>query len=267
LKSFRKTGRGRTKIPLRECGHLKKYPLPKGDFSSLFDPRIQPGSAQHHPGKIERDKHMAEKSPVFEKNHKYYLEQLAETDISSQEEKLGIQAEGDKALIRLFGKTYRVSQEGIFGPSGNKVGYTVSIILCKYLLHSQKTPTSNAEFQTSSDWAAYRDFRDAAPLITYVGSIEKKLAEIFSGKLGDLENACERLRGTVPDTELSYDLVRKFEALPKLPVLLLFNDADEEFPAQCSVLFEKSAEIYLDMECVAMVAGLLSGYLCQADEK
>jgi hypothetical protein len=53
----------------------------------------------------------------------------------------------------------------------------------------------------------------------------------------------------------------QFNALPKIPVLLLFNDADEEFPAQCAVLFERRAENFLDMECLAMVGMLLFEYL------
>jgi hypothetical protein len=46
-----------------------------------------------------------------------------------------------------------------------------------------------------------------------------------------------------------------------VPVLLLFNDSDDEFPAQCLVLFERRTEKYLDMECVAMVGMLLYEYL------
>ena len=53
----------------------------------------------------------------------------------------------------------------------------------------------------------------------------------------------------------------QIDALPRIPLLLLFNDRDEEFPAQCSVLFEKRTEAYLDMECVAMVGMLLCEYL------
>jgi hypothetical protein len=48
---------------------------------------------------------------------------------------------------------------------------------------------------------------------------------------------------------------------------MLFNDADEEFPAQCAVLFERRAENYLDMECLAMVGMLLFEYLKPAADK
>jgi hypothetical protein len=52
--------------------------------------------------------------------------------------------------------------------------------------------------------------------------------------------------------------------LPKIPVLLLFDDADEEFPAQCKVLFERRAEHYLDPECLAILGMLLSDFLNKA---
>ena len=52
-----------------------------------------------------------------------------------------------------------------------------------------------------------------------------------------------------------------FDALPKIPMLLLFNDKDDEFPAQCSVLFENRAQKFLDMECLAMVGMHFFEYL------
>ena len=55
-----------------------------------------------------------------------------------------------------------------------------------------------------------------------------------------------------------------FEALPKVPILMLFNDGDDEFSARCLVLFERRAEKYLDMECLATVGWLLADYLHKA---
>jgi hypothetical protein len=56
----------------------------------------------------------------------------------------------------------------------------------------------------------------------------------------------------------------EFDPLPQVPILLLFNDADEEFPAQCLLLFERRAEKYLDMESMAILAWLLTDYLSQS---
>ncbi len=57
----------------------------------------------------------------------------------------------------------------------------------------------------------------------------------------------------------------KFDPLPKVPILLLFNDTDEEFSAQCLLLFERRAEKYLDMESMAILARLLTDYLTQSE--
>jgi hypothetical protein len=38
-----------------------------------------------------------------------------------------------------------------------------------------------------------------------------------------------------------------------VPILVLFNDADEEFPARCSVLFQRRAEHFLDAESLAVL--------------
>ncbi|CAN2041866.1 hypothetical protein GMMP15_50054 [Candidatus Magnetomoraceae bacterium gMMP-15] len=46
---------------------------------------------------------------------------------------------------------------------------------------------------------------------------------------------------------------------------MLFNDADDEFEAKCSVLFERRAEKYLDLECLAMLGRHLFTCLKKAD--
>ena len=55
----------------------------------------------------------------------------------------------------------------------------------------------------------------------------------------------------------------KLEALPRVPILLIFNDRDDDFPAQCSLLFEGRAGKYLDMECLAIAGWALSERLKQ----
>ena len=109
---------------------------------------------------------------------------------------------------------------------------------------------------------SFKDFKDAAPLIqAFYNTVTQPLAETFSGRLAELENEGKKIGGYAPDNSFSYDLSMQFDALPKVSLLLLFNDKDEEFPAQCSILFEKRAEKFLDMECLAMVGMLLFEYL------
>ena len=76
-----------------------------------------------------------------------------------------------------------------------------------------------------------------------------------------LAKACIALGGRLYEAELSYQLKYCFYGLPKVPVILLFNDAEEEFASQCTVLFERRAEAYLDMESLAMLGTTLAHWL------
>jgi hypothetical protein len=71
------------------------------------------------------------------------------------------------------------------------------------------------------------------------------------------------MSGTPYEEPLAYDVAFRFEALPRIGMLLLFNDADDEFGAESRVLFERRTETYLDMECVAILGARLAAGLCR----
>ena len=112
---------------------------------------------------------------------------------------------------------------------------------------------------------SFRDFRDSGPLTVYFAQeVERSIAKYFQGRIDVLLNAGRSLEGRFPPTDAVYDACIQFAALPKVPLLLLMNDADAEFAAQCSVLFERRAEQYLDSECLAMTGRLLFTILKRA---
>jgi hypothetical protein len=196
------------------------------------------------------------KESIFEKNYRDYLAQISRLDLKALVNPLGIEVQKDEAIILFFKQPHIVSAKGIIGPSGKRPNYAVSVILFKYLL---LCPDHEP---VESDWTAYRDFKDAAPLVNnFMNTVERPIASDFAGRLNELQKAAKCLSGRSPAIELSYDVSVCFDVLPKVPSLLLFNDKDHEFPARCSVLFEKRADKFLDMECLAMVGMLLSEYL------
>jgi hypothetical protein len=199
---------------------------------------------------------MAEKSQVFEQTYLDYLSQIAELDFNFIADTLGVEVDGGDVILPLFGKPYRVSAKGITDPSGNQPHLSVSVILCKYLLMCPLIEP------LGGNWMAYKDFKDGAPLIqAFSNTVTRPLAETFSGRVAALEKAGKKMGGYTPHDEFPYDLCMQFDALSKVPLLLLFNDQDDEFPAQCGVLFEKRTEKFIDMECLAMVGMLFFEYL------
>jgi len=195
---------------------------------------------------------MTNKESVFKKTYENYLAQVDGTDFNSVKKKLGVEAENNEMIIPLFGKLYKVSRAGISDPGGKQPMLDICVILCKYILLCPQIPPKE------KDWVSFRDLKDSGPLTSYfVNDVERAIATHFNGRLGDMKNACRTLKGYSPDIEVSYDLSMQFDALPKVPVVMLFNDADHEFSATCSVLFETRAEYYLDPECLAMVGRCL----------
>ena len=69
----------------------------------------------------------------------------------------------------------------------------------------------------------------------------------------DLRTAIEGLEGKPPEEDYPYDVCAVIPALPNIPVLFLFNDADSYMPAKAMLLYERRAEYFLDAECRVML--------------
>ncbi|WP_373501665.1 DUF3786 domain-containing protein [Desulfococcus sp.] len=201
---------------------------------------------------------MKETSPVFEENYQYYLDRLGAVHLPSLAEVLGAGVEDDGLAISFFGRPHRISAGGVIGPDGGRPSYSTCIILFKYvLLCPENAPPGGP-------WTSFKDFRDAGPLVVFfTNEVEALLAHRFQGERSRLASVAKQLGGRTPEEAYSHDLAVQFDPLPRVSMLMLFNDRDEEFPAGCSVLFEKRTENYLDMESVAVLGHVLSGTLVQ----
>jgi hypothetical protein len=199
---------------------------------------------------------------VFDETYEKYMNRVAGIDFKSIEKKLGLRVRENDVAIPFLDKSFTFSKKGLMNPSGKQPPLETSVVLCNYLLRCPDMEPVN------DDWVSYRDFKDSGPLTTYfANAVEKPIADHFSGRLGALEKSCRALGGSSPDLELSYDLFMQFRPLPKIPVLLLYNDADDEFPAHCSILFERRAEEYLDAESLAILGMLFSVRLKKKADK
>jgi hypothetical protein len=192
------------------------------------------------------------RAPVFNQTYQYYLEKIGALDLAACRDRLGFVLEQGAALIPLFNCTYRITSEGIHDPQNRPAGFEACVILGKYLLHERPGVPHAGEFCT------FKDFKDAAPLITYFGAnVEGAIARQYVGRSADLERACRQAGGVTHNADWAYQVKLRFMGLPKVPVYLLFNDSEETFPAQCTLLFERRAEHYLDMETLAILGAWL----------
>jgi len=196
-------------------------------------------------------------APVFNEIYDQYITEVSGINFNLISSRLGIEVAGDTAIIPFYGIPHRVSGKGVQDPQARRPIHAVSVILCKYLLLCPKE-----EPLGSSELIKYHNFKDAAPFAAgFRNTAEQPISKAFCGRLDDLKKASVALGGLPSDAPISCDLAMRFPALPKLSLLMLFNDQDDEFPADCSILFEKHAAAYLDMECLAMLGMLLAAWL------
>jgi hypothetical protein len=201
---------------------------------------------------------MVAPSKVFDETYRGYLEEIRHIDFLSKADMLGLQRDNKYLVIPLYDKIYRFGAEGVIDIAGEKVTPAVQVIICKYILTCQELPALN---NTLGELVTYREFKDAGPLISYfTTNTNKTLESTFAGDIATLKHRAQEIGGKLVDSDL-YDLSIEFHALPRVPVILNFNDRDDQFTACCSILYRSSAEYYLDMECLAMTGTLLAGKL------
>ena len=200
---------------------------------------------------------MTARAPVFDRILSDYLVRVTRLDrIESRCKALGVAWDKDCYRIPFFNREYTITADAIVDAAGATPHHAVSVILCQYLLFYGNAVLADDSLVT------YKDFRDAGP---YVGGFkdttEAPIARVFAGDVPRLAHSCQRLGGHPFDTDVICQLAFRFTALPRVPIFLLFHDADEDFPAQSTLLFRKDAAAYLDMECLAMVGSTLASRL------
>ena len=158
--------------------------------------------------------------------------------------------------MRFFQGEHTISAQGIIDASGKKPSHDICVILSKYIL---LCPANRPERQSKSqpdsqEWVSYRNFKNSAPLHHYFNKeVEGAITALVANQLSFLDKASKLLGGSLSSLRISYDFAAQLNALPKVPLILLYNTPDEEFPADCFILFQAQCEQYLDCESIAML--------------
>ncbi len=202
---------------------------------------------------------MTEPSPIFDHHYQNYLDRLSGLDFGRVGPAAGASAlahDGAPALgLTYFNVSYTITGQGITSPEGRPAAYDTCAILSRYLIMAgDRAAVSSPNAEGKGDWTSFRDLKDTGPLTVYFrDNVESVICRALSGKAVAAAKKLSDLGGVVPDIGARYDLMLEFQGLPHIPMLMLFNDAEDGFPPTCSVLFRSDVEIHLDAECIAMM--------------
>ncbi|MGM0642948.1 MAG: DUF3786 domain-containing protein [Thermodesulfobacteriota bacterium] len=198
----------------------------------------------------------------FEDTYSYYLNRLKTLSFDTAASIKGIEHRDGSLFVPLLNRVYSVSPGGILDWSGRRPGFDICVVLCRYLLMARSSPPEGER------WVSFRDLKDSGPLTVYFAhDVENAVASGFTGAKDSLSRAARRLGARDEAIDAGYDLAAQIEALPNIPVCVLFNDADDEFRAACSILFRPDVETRLDAECIAILGRLIYTHLVSAPDE
>ncbi len=163
----------------------------------------------------------------------------------------------DELELTFLNSSYRITRERILGPSGNEPPAWISILIYNHLLMPDPPPPAGEWITFSSIPASHA--KDKA----WAGHVEEVIAKHFAGSVNGLKQTCIRSGGIAVTMQGNHDAAFEFRLFPHYPVLLLFYDAvpDEDFPAQCKLLLDKTAPQYLDIESIVVLGEEFAGRL------
>lgn len=185
-----------------------------------------------------------------------YLSQICELNIENISDILGIQKRKQGYRFDFFNRPILFTHNDFIDLSGKELSPLVKTVLCKYIINCPQTP-----LESSGRLVTFREFPGAGPLFSkFADNTNKTIENTFSKRLEEFKKKCKEMCG-MSMSNASYDLNMRFKALPKIPVILQFNDADEIFPAKAVFLFHDDAVQYLDLKSLAGITTYLAGLL------
>lgn len=165
-------------------------------------------------------------------------------------EGIGAETEGDTLVLKCFGREFRISREGEITTQGRMTPW-IKILILHYLRTSGKGPLSGRH-------VSFSELRGGMVKVSsFERECEEPLRELFER---DYEKTAQVLGRMGKKKEKGFPTSYAWELflLPKVPLVILYWPRDEEFPAKVKMLFDASADRFLDVESlIFLVEGLV----------
>ncbi|MBU0516688.1 MAG: DUF3786 domain-containing protein [Proteobacteria bacterium] len=196
----------------------------------------------------------SERPEAYRRVYHQLIPRLGEVDWPGVADDIGAVAGSDGTLFEIFNRPVRADAAGVTALGPGHLPVAMRIICCHYVLRG-------GGGRIKGEWVSYRDFKDAAPFFAADHRmVDVSLGRTFSGRGPELVRAGRSL-GAFEADDIPGDPAFGFKALPRVPLRLSFYEADEDFEAEARVLFDRGADGFLDMECLAVTGYLLAELL------
>jgi len=177
-------------------------------------------------------------------------EALGGLDPAAISRRAGVPFQNDGFDVDLLGKTYRMAWPELLlaFSDGTECPEELLIMVLDYLARSDGTEPTGAwiGFQELPSGSFYRN--------AFQGYTGEQLVKDLGASLAAFRRGAENFEGDPIDLG---DAAYTFRALPHVPLAVVWWDGDEEFPANATVLFDRSASHYLPTDGLAILGRML----------
>lgn len=163
---------------------------------------------------------------------------------------IGAAMDGDDLKLLCFGREFTVTSAGGISAAGAMTPW-IRILILHYIRTAGKA-------DLTGKWVTYSALKSGMmKASSFLRECENPMLELFTA---DPEKAAAALlrMGAQKTAGFPTEDAWILSLLPKVPLAVLHWPAEEEFPARVSVLFDSTADQYLDVESIMfLVEGLI----------
>jgi len=188
----------------------------------------------------------------YELIYESLLPKLSECDFSEATGRLGLSLRPDGGMsVNFLGREYEITLRGINPTDCKPVDVNNRSVLAYYALSKGVGEPAFSYVPVSSLTGTKIVFSTNLKWMT--DSLGKK----FSGDYEKFSETIYRLGGVFNGKMNSGGYSWLLEALPKIPVQVVYYDGDDEFPCEVQILFDKNASCFMEFECLAFLEGCI----------
>lgn len=158
--------------------------------------------------------------------------------------------------VAFLGIPHRILRDDVVA-EGEAPTVWVKILLLIYATRATGRPPAG-------EWIAFRELPNSVSKAKSFEASAARITDGFAGESGALAEAVGRVGGR-PVEHPSAPQAFRIDALPRVPLLLLFWPADEEFGARATLLVDRGVLDYLDQEALVFLSEALAQKLLGGD--
>ncbi|MFP3867936.1 MAG: DUF3786 domain-containing protein [Desulfobacteraceae bacterium] len=165
-------------------------------------------------------------------------------------------------IIPYFGQPLQVFKDEVRYPPGISEDPWDAILLYNYI-------ASQGDQPPTGEWVTFQDLPNSVSKAKTLKRLEEGLAAKISGQMERLQPQAAALGAEPASPGTTADVAFVFRPLPRVPILLMFYEADaaEGFAAQAQLLFDAQISSYLDLESTLFLVEQLIARLTPKDDR